>query len=167
MWNTVLGGKVQRFRNGEKNASGKQTVLTCWMICCRVKVPLAVSRRFAMLRLLAIRLVGMTAGVVAAAAALAAATVAVWLDMDFPVPFLRAAVGMAVMLGATVTVGDVTAMDEQSLEGDPPDGPPGLWEGVTGAATVVVGEVGVGFAIGVTVMKLRCVAKRVAILIGS
>lgn len=132
------------------------------MICCRVKLPLAVPRRFAMLRLLAIRLVGMTVGVVGAAEA---ATVD-WLDMDFPVPFLRAAVGIAVMLGVTA-VGDVTTMEEPStLEGDPPPvAPTGLGEEVTGAATVVVGDVGVGFAIGVTVMKLRCVAKRVAILV--
>lgn len=126
------------------------------MICCSVKPPLAVPRRFAMLRLLAMRLVGMTGVGVAEAAD------TVWLAavtaMVFPVlPFLSAAVGIIVIAEVGV-VGEVTAaMGEPSL---------GLGEELDVATTVLVevAAAGAELAIGVTVIKLRCVASRVAIL---
>lgn len=66
------------------------------------------------------------------------------------------------MIAEAVDVGEVTAaMGEQSL---------GLGEDVDDPTTVLVGVPGAAaaaeFAIGVTVIKLRCVARRVAILLG-
>lgn len=143
------------------------------MICCSVRLPFCDPRRLAMLRLLAIRLVGMGA-VVAAAAALLTAVVAellgtaVMVSVFPPVPVLifrgLERIPVATLAGI-VMVADVDVVEVGDDGSGSEPGSLTIWpSGDELDGLAAVGTVGVGAAIGVTVIKLRCVAKRVAIL---